>query len=175
MRVLSSLLAAVFLLASLSCSAQKINLAQPEPAEAGAEQYAENRYAETVQQMSEELLAGSWLSSFAVQHTRKPYLLIVFSPTEQSEAKANLKELLTQTILDSGKLNLVLPKDNWEGFTLPRDKETSSSLHQESGADYLLHCSFLDFEDSGVQFELLDLATAEIVYSKAIINHKLKT
>lgn len=177
MRVLSLMLTGFLLLASFGCAAQKITLEQLQLAPVQTEPPAASRYSETLRQMSDELLAGAWLSGFNRQQDRKPYLLIVFSDAEKGNTAAGteLKELITGILLDSGKLNLVMPKENLDGFSMPLDQQASSRLRSECGADFLLLCSFLDYDESGLRFDLLDLVTAELVYSKAIINHIIKT
>lgn len=174
MRIRTLLLCSALLPVSWGCSAQKNLSPFPAGDKPLLEQIKEPEMGEIIMQLSDELASCSGLSQFGLQNQRPP-LVLVWLSAENEDGQQQLSSMVTKPLLASGKVLLALPRNALASLNLPPDRDAAARLKTESGADFLLLCTFSGTDNQVVQYELLSLDTAEVVFNKAIIINKIKT
>ncbi len=176
MRILILLLCTVLLPVSWGCAAPQNHSTITWEYKPQVELINEPSLAQIIQQLSEELVSCSGLSQFGLQKDRSPLILVWITPETQNlgEEQTQLNSLINKSLLDSGKVRLVLPRVLSANRSIPSDLVSAAKLKTDSGADFLLQCTFFGSETKGVQYELISLETAEVIYHKAIIINKTK-
>lgn|GEM_PF-6450621 len=172
MRLLPLLCCGGLLLCSSGCGALKFPMpaVQPEAQETLPSQPAE--LSETAVQLTREALDGGWLNDFVAKQNRRAIVLPLVESDQSSLDSA--RNSVIQTLLDSGRINLALPKNQAKSLSLPADPEAALILASQSGADFLLHFSLFASAEPEIRLDLTDLMSGNVVFSKAIIIHKLK-
>jgi hypothetical protein len=172
MQVRNLMLSAILLLVSIGCVAQKNRSQIPAGDFAKAETFPQSELNEMILQLVDELVSGNWLRQFTETNSHQPFILILPDSENQDPT---LTGLISGRLLESGKLSLVLPKEGSPTFTIPRERESALTLKANSGADFLLVCSYRKNNEDIFSSELIDLDNAEVIYSKSVIVNKIKT
>jgi len=172
MQVRNLLLSAILLLVSIGCAAQKNRSQIPADNLTKAEPLPQSELSETLIQLTDELVSGTWLRQFTEKHSRQPFILILADTDIQDPS---LTGLISRSLLESGKLSLVLLKEGSPILTLPRERDSALRLKANSGADFLLACSYRKNNEDIFNAELIDLDSAQVIYSKSVIVNKFKT